>query len=117
MCGFDIVVAQLKAFVDRCDAFINTFLQDDFVQKLKQYIVQLPQGHGQTIIAVHKLLHRKALIAVAIAKHFGQLTLVIEQQTLFGPDRKSTRLNSSHVAISYAVFCLKKKKKTCWNKS
>src|SRR5439155_6182122 len=26
------------------------------------------------------------------------------------PDRKSTRLNSSHVAISYAVFCLKKKR-------
>src|SRR3989442_15555643 len=29
-----------------------------------------------------------------------------------GTDRKSTRLNSSHVRISYAVFCLKKKKKT-----
>src|SRR5215475_6241552 len=29
-----------------------------------------------------------------------------------GPDRKSTRLNSSHVKISYAVFCLKKKKTT-----
>src|SRR6266403_4757762 len=28
-----------------------------------------------------------------------------------GSDRKSTRLNSSHVEISYAVFCLKKKKK------
>src|SRR5215813_15045079 len=28
-----------------------------------------------------------------------------------GRDRKSTRLNSSHVRISYAVFCLKKKKK------
>src|SRR3712207_8007085 len=28
------------------------------------------------------------------------------------PDRKSTRLNSSHANISYAVFCLKKKKKT-----
>src|SRR5690242_21647693 len=27
-----------------------------------------------------------------------------------GPDRKSTRLNSSHMSISYAVFCLKKKK-------
>src|SRR5699024_12227921 len=27
-------------------------------------------------------------------------------------DRKSTRLNSSHVSISYAVFCLKKKKRT-----
>src|SRR5207253_9535582 len=30
-------------------------------------------------------------------------------------DRKSTRLNSSHVAISYAVFCLKKKKKNTNN--
>src|SRR5256885_12232458 len=28
-----------------------------------------------------------------------------------GRDRKSTRLNSSHLVISYAVFCLKKKKK------
>src|SRR3712207_9025033 len=28
-------------------------------------------------------------------------------------DRKSTRLNSSHANISYAVFCLKKKKKSC----
>src|SRR5438477_4766633 len=28
-----------------------------------------------------------------------------------GQDRKSTRLNSSHMSISYAVFCLKKKKK------
>src|SRR5690625_7875035 len=31
-------------------------------------------------------------------------------QHLMGRDRKSTRLNSSHVAISYAVFCLKKKR-------
>src|SRR3712207_8785213 len=30
---------------------------------------------------------------------------------LYGEDRKSTRLNSSHANISYAVFCLKKKKK------
>src|SRR5947209_13732732 len=30
----------------------------------------------------------------------------------FRADRKSTRLNSSHANISYAVFCLKKKKKT-----
>src|SRR5690349_21989453 len=34
------------------------------------------------------------------------------RRRLFGQqDRKSTRLNSSHVEISYAVFCLKKKKK------
>src|SRR5690349_23351948 len=33
------------------------------------------------------------------------------ERTLLRRDRKSTRLNSSHVEISYAVFCLKKKKK------
>src|SRR2546426_7221194 len=32
------------------------------------------------------------------------------QQLAFAQDRKSTRLNSSHLVISYAVFCLKKKK-------
>src|SRR5436189_604717 len=40
----------------------------------------------------------------------------VEKINLFGnkisEDRKSTRLNSSHRCISYAVFCLKKKKKT-----
>src|SRR3712207_8447977 len=35
-----------------------------------------------------------------------------EQQTAIISDRKSTRLNSSHANISYAVFCLKKKKHT-----
>ena len=34
----------------------------------------------------------------------------IEKEGLEGEDRKSTRLNSSHTTISYAVFCLKKKK-------
>src|SRR5947207_5773100 len=34
-----------------------------------------------------------------------------EQITYLEVDRKSTRLNSSHTVISYAVFCLKKKKK------
>src|SRR5437868_12431139 len=34
----------------------------------------------------------------------------ITSQRRSGQDRKSTRLNSSHVSISYAVFCLKKKK-------
>src|SRR5437867_9852184 len=46
---------------------------------------------------------------------FGQLTtqrssnLALQYTHVFNPDRKSTRLNSSHRTISYAVFCLKKK--------
>src|SRR5258707_7254019 len=37
--------------------------------------------------------------------------LAADQQKAVSEDRKSTRLNSSHANISYAVFCLKKKKK------
>src|SRR5690554_7277970 len=39
-----------------------------------------------------------------------RMGLVIGQNDIDTLDRKSTRLNSSHVRISYAVFCLKKKK-------
>src|SRR5690625_6742201 len=49
---------------------------------------------------------------------FDPETFIQNKGTLFllatgagAGDRKSTRLNSSHVAISYAVFCLKKKKR------
>src|SRR3712207_7701899 len=43
----------------------------------------------------------KRLIAFSSVAHMGY--------TMLGIDRKSTRLNSSHANISYAVFCLKKK--------
>src|SRR2546430_13453996 len=43
----------------------------------------------------------------------GQVTLTLPVKPPVGvTDRKSTRLNSSHSQISYAVFCLKKKKRT-----
>src|SRR5437588_4750039 len=45
---------------------------------------------------------------VPIGFHFvGDLVVIVQIE-----DRKSTRLNSSHTVISYAVFCLKKKKTT-----
>src|SRR5438034_8697004 len=42
----------------------------------------------------------------------GNTSVKLRERNLFGEDedRKSTRLNSSHTVISYAVFCLKKKK-------
>src|SRR5690606_40122756 len=49
-----------------------------------------------------------ALAWITRMEPFGGWTGVIGVE---GIDRKSTRLNSSHVKISYAVFCLKKKKK------
>src|SRR5688572_32312123 len=49
-----------------------------------------------------------------IIEHGGADHMVFKHAiaTVRSPDRKSTRLNSSHSQISYAVFCLKKKKKT-----
>src|SRR5688500_19318062 len=44
----------------------------------------------------------------------GEVLALVEGlrgQNILAVDRKSTRLNSSHLVISYAVFCLKKKKK------
>src|SRR5690625_276890 len=43
-------------------------------------------------------------------KVFKELGIEDFENAKEGLDRKSTRLNSSHVAISYAVFCLKKKR-------
>src|SRR3989442_6612494 len=49
---------------------------------------------------------KKANPKIVVRKHGAILHLQLQKE-----DRKSTRLNSSHVRISYAVFCLKKKKK------
>src|SRR2546422_8335793 len=53
------------------------------------------------------------LLALGLRHHLLELTLALRavRHRDLAPDRKSTRLNSSHGYISYAVFCLKKKKK------
>src|SRR5699024_12033972 len=59
-------------------------------------------------------IHLRCIISdngIGMKKDFLSLVfLPFEQETAEIADRKSTRLNSSHVSISYAVFCLKKKK-------
>src|SRR3712207_7798599 len=65
---------------------------------------------------------RSSDLAALVGRGFGQVNLVEADDRLQAAapggdghpvhqDRKSTRLNSSHANISYAVFCLKKKKK------
>src|SRR2546421_924327 len=65
-------------------------------------------------------VHLQMRVALQHVLHGHERPAVPERQTLLGAaiitrapaDRKSTRLNSSHDQISYAVFCLKKKKRT-----
>src|SRR5690606_41690667 len=58
----------------------------------------------------------ECVVYVFAGAHAGDLEVVVAAEIVgqhlssIGEDRKSTRLNSSHVKISYAVFCLKKKK-------
>src|SRR5688572_17830697 len=62
------------------------------------------------IISVHS--RKDALILFAGKQGYNDNSYSQEEVTaLVIEDRKSTRLNSSHSQISYAVFCLKKKKK------
>ena len=52
-------------------------------------------------------------ITEVLESHFvEELESYLSEDEFGRTDRKSTRLNSSHKPISYAVFCLKKKKKT-----
>src|SRR3712207_8873405 len=52
---------------------------------------------------------RAGLLRLGLDLHLGQLELLAHEGGEVLGDRKSTRLNSSHANISYAVFCLKKK--------
>src|SRR5690625_4161072 len=69
------------------------------------------------ICCIYIIARWEAVRHIAVAKQCGEGFLHQHQQVILeciriilNRDRKSTRLNSSHVAISYAVFCLKKKK-------
>src|SRR2546427_8926079 len=67
---------------------------------------------GDLDVALRRLIEGRADdFALDSALHVGDFFgPFVDQQNNQG-DRKSTRLNSSHSQISYAVFCLKKKKK------
>src|SRR3712207_7375888 len=67
----------------------------------------LPQIGGKQAEGV---AHAGAMGRAAEVRQQREQALFPEATHLLGKDRKSTRLNSSHANISYAVFCLKKKK-------
>src|SRR5207253_4940943 len=70
-----------------------------------------PSARLQFASEVFQFLARNAAFQIRAGVHArSSMALKINDVTIAALDRKSTRLNSSHVAISYAVFCLKKKK-------
>src|SRR5688572_31809270 len=68
----------------------------------------LPRHHHQLLVDLRRLRQRIELARMHATRH--QVIARALGGGLGEEDRKSTRLNSSHSQISYAVFCLKKKK-------
>src|SRR5256885_10687052 len=77
-------------------------ISPDGAVRLQDVTLALPNG-TKLLEGANLVLEPNHSVVVSGSSGSGKSTLL---------DRKSTRLNSSHLVISYAVFCLKKKKKT-----
>src|SRR2546426_4560771 len=76
-----------------------------------EHKVAIVTGGGTGIgEAIAKVFAREGAKVAITGRRKDELERVVRDIERKG-DRKSTRLNSSHLVISYAVFCLKKKKK------
>src|SRR5437773_6700207 len=86
------------------------------------YLHSFPTRRSSDLVT---FVHRRREALLRQARRFAAETdpgrLLDNLPRIDGPgavaDRKSTRLNSSHITISYAVFCLKKKRKDSTNPS
>src|SRR5437660_12338389 len=98
---------QMAPLVDRPEQVQNSaggyLWPVDNWMRLERFLVLGSEG------GTYYVTERKLILENAIAVREGLMTDGTGVVKLV-EDRKSTRLNSSHVAISYAVFCLKKKK-------
>src|SRR3989440_2039153 len=83
--------------------FQNMLVEQD------ESVVTLTMNRPDVLNAINTLMLEELTEAVEAAAHNDAIRCVVLAGA--GQDRKSTRLNSSHDQISYAVFCLKKKKK------
>src|SRR5690554_6984756 len=86
-------------------SIINKITDIDDKSLLKR-VWEIIQSNEDTKQTSREFSKEEKEILNSIRKGIEEIKLIEK-----GKDRKSTRLNSSHVRISYAVFCLKKKKK------
>src|SRR5690554_7178019 len=106
-------IAELQQFVSRFSANASKSKQaTSRARQIDKIVLEdiKPSSRQNPFIRFNqeKKLHRVALEVKGLAHAYEKDHFLFENATLL--DRKSTRLNSSHVRISYAVFCLKKKK-------
>src|SRR3712207_7806822 len=83
----------------------TTLFRSDLVE---DELVVLEVEHAERVLVGRGVVEVPGVADLDVAVH---LDAVLVEGLADAGDRKSTRLNSSHANISYAVFCLKKKKK------
>src|SRR2546426_7005977 len=99
--GSDIKVGHALEFVK---AGLNVLRRQPQQPPQAEFLDRETRHHG----AVNQRPPEPPVGEVAAAR---EISHEAARKAVSGADRKSTRLNSSHLVISYAVFCLKKKKK------
>src|SRR5690554_7538266 len=98
----EFTISDIKR-VKYSDTFFNE--TGDRYFRAKLYFLTLDEKSGSEKKTAVNMLVQATLLKEAVE------IIETEMKKTMIEDRKSTRLNSSHVRISYAVFCLKKKKK------
>src|SRR3712207_7735998 len=103
-------VAAVAACAEQMGASIREISQDgNEAARVAAQAVAEAQSTTETITKLGTSSQEIGAVVKAITSIAEQTNLLALNATI---DRKSTRLNSSHANISYAVFCLKKKKIT-----
>src|SRR5699024_404454 len=100
------------------EVILERILERSGLKKDREYDVQvsrrddehrLKQPDAVVYLPDEKYLVIDSKVSLKAYERFASADDPDEQEQALNEDRKSTRLNSSHVSISYAVFCLKKK--------
>src|SRR6266700_4442073 len=92
-------------------AMLGAILPWKLVTGAYVWIALTLSGCSMFLLARRWLPRADAIFAAAVYAANPYHLVIVYWRSAFAEDRKSTRLNSSHVKISYAVFCLKKKNK------
>src|SRR3712207_3933725 len=103
-------IINLNRFTEMFGAAKSTISEDIVV--IRETLNNLSMGNIETIAgAAGGIKYTYGISEEKINEFTEKLCMILQekQRIVPGEDRKSTRLNSSHANISYAVFCLKKK--------
>src|SRR5699024_11296371 len=110
-------------FATEVDSSDSAVIESNYLEDVKEDINEIYEDLEKQDEIFHDTIENVADITSATSPDFSEVNewrwksvekikeLDEDLDSFTSKDRKSTRLNSSHVSISYAVFCLKKKNK------